>query len=146
VDLPDRGGRRKHDGDAESNSKCHKDEFRAHHAASHFHLHPADIWAAGVAIQTRAECCQRTGSQILPRCSPRSLPGSCLSEEENARFHLNECDTLSSMRRFTARNPFKLFLNWIGTGATGPSCSARAESRGVPIHMAANLLLDLAFF
>jgi hypothetical protein len=50
------------------------------------------------------------------------------------------------MRRFTARNPFKIFLNSIGTATTAPSCFARAKSRGVPIHMTANLLLDLAFF
>jgi hypothetical protein len=54
VHLPDRGRRRKCNRDAERNRECHKDEFWAHHAASHFHLHPTDIWRRLAAIQTPA--------------------------------------------------------------------------------------------
>jgi len=64
-------------------------------------------------------------------------------QKENARFHLTQH---IRKRRFTAGNPFKTFLNFAGTGATRPSCSAHAKSRAVPIHKPANLLLDLAFF
>jgi len=53
VHLPDRGSRRQRNRDAKGNRKCHKDEFRAHDVASHFHLHPARIWVAGAAIQIR---------------------------------------------------------------------------------------------
>jgi hypothetical protein len=43
------------------------------------------------------------------------------------------------------KEPIQKFLNLTGTGATQPSYLARAKSRWVPIHMAAILLLDLAF-
>ena len=146
MDLPDRGGRRKHNGDGESNCKCHKDEFRAHHAASHVHHHPADIWAAGVAIQTPSGISPTnpiaTPAALFPAKSagPRLSGAGNAGDEENARFHLNEGDTLSAMRRFACAQPFKIFLNSIGTATTGPSYSARAKSRGVPIHMTANFI------
>jgi hypothetical protein len=42
--------------------------------------------------------------------------------------------------------PIQRYLNLIGTGTARASCSARAKSPEVPFHMAAILLLDLAFF
>src|SRR5260370_38177415 len=46
VYLPDRGGRRECDREAESSNECHKDEFRAHSAASHLYLHSPSSPAA----------------------------------------------------------------------------------------------------
>jgi hypothetical protein len=89
----------------------------------------------------------RTSPAIKDRESQRVIPAreafraasfrnSVLSSTEPMHIH---------HRRLTARNPFKVFLNLIGTGAAPARCPACAKLPEVPIHMVAILLLDLAF-
>ena len=84
VYLPDRGSRRQCNRDAKGNTECHKDEFRAHGVASHFHLHPAGIWAAGAAIQTPGRNATNEQDRV-----PGELFPPPTQAIENTAFHLN---------------------------------------------------------
>ena len=141
--LPDRGSRRQCNRDAKGNNECHKDEFRAHGVASHFDLRPAGIWAAGAAIQSPGGA-SAANRITIPAGLFRFACGRGPSKK-NPRRELDKTNQ-SRARRFIARNPFRNFVNLVGTGATRPSCSVRAKWRGAPIQTTAILLLDLAFF
>ena len=91
MHLPDRGSRRQCNRDAKGNTECHKDEFRAHGVASHFHLHPADIGSrcgdSNPGRNTTNEQDRDSRRVIPPLCS--ASPGEAFWTElsiENASF------------------------------------------------------------
>jgi hypothetical protein len=146
VYLFDRGGRCKCDGDAESNGECHKDEFGAHSAASHLHHRPADIWAAGTTSQTPGRTPAANAIALHVDLFPRGVVQAGASQDENARFHPDECaDSHLRANVLLCGTPRRDYFHLTGTAAQGPGYYARAKSLGVPFRMAVILLLDLAF-